>query len=281
MNREEYRSLLGQLPIKNPMAEDMARMCPHLAQDQAVAAFTTGGGFVACPPLRVRNGFQILSYRKEWVEEIKVWRRDTQVVTGTKNHPPRLDWSYAGRTPASYANGKSHGDVFGNYKHVDEAVKFAEDNWGAELVLDDWVSVVEFYIQDPTDLVNDRYHTDYPRTKVALYVTLNRDWNEIINDRSKPESELIDEAISQMTLDPVVGYEIKGGRGASTEFNCAHCGAGLLLSSCTGCGHRFRDDHFRCGWYTPLSRKMVAFLRESGHDFAVDPEIAWKKERQR
>lgn len=284
MNRQEYRSLLGQLPIKSPTPQDMAVMCPHLTAEEAVQAFTTDSGYVACPPLRIRHGFQILSYHKEWVEEIKVWGvidgKETQTVTGTKNHPARLDWSYANRTPKSYADGKSHGDVFSSYKQMDKAMKFAEDNWGDELILDDWDSVVEFYVQDPTDLVNDRYHKDYPRTKAVLRVTLTRDLNEVINDHSKPESELFDEVISQMTLDHVIWHELKGGRGGFTEFNCAHCGAGLGLSGCSGCGHRFRDDHFRCGWNTPLSRKMVTFLRENGHEFKVDPETAWTKERE-
>lgn len=284
MKREEYRSLLGQLPIKSPTPQDMAMLCPHLTAEEAMEAFTTDSGYVACPPLRIRRGFQVISYHKEWVEEVKVWGvvdgKETQTVTGAKNHPARLDWSYARRTCESYADGKSHGDVFFPYRHMDKAMKFAEDNWGDELILDDWASAVEFYVQDPTDLVNDRYHTDYPRTKAVLRVTLNRDLDEVMNNHSKPESELFDEAISQMTLDQVIWHELKGGRGAFTEFNCAHCGAGLSLSSCTGCGHRFRDDKLRCGWNTPLSRKMVAFLRENGHVFKVDPEIAWTKERQ-
>lgn len=284
MKKEEYRSLLGRLPIKSPSPQDMAELCPHLTPEEAVKAFTTGSGYVALPPLLIRNGFQIVSYHKEWVEEIKVWGvvdgKETRVVTGTKNHPPRLEWSYARRTRESYADGKSHGDVFSRYKRMDKAMRFAEDNWGDELILDKWIDVVSFYVQDPTDLVNDPYHTDYPRTKAVLYVTLNRDWNEIINDHSKPESELIDEAISQMTLDPAVWHELKGGRGGFTEFNCAYCGAGLGLSSCSGCGHRFHDDHFRCGWYTPLSRKMIAFLREKGHEFKINSEVAWTKERE-
>jgi hypothetical protein len=285
MKREEYRSILGQLPIKSPKPEDMARLCPHLAQKQAVEAFTKGSGYVACPPLRIRHGFQIVSYHKEWVEEIKVRGivngKQTQVVTGTKNHPAMLDWSYAGRTITSYADGKPHGDLFTPYRHMEEAMKFAEDNWGDELILDNWVSFVEIYIQDPTDLVNDRYHVDYPRTKIVLSVALSRDLNEIINDHSKPESELFDDAIAEMTIDTAVKHELKGGRGVFTDFNCAHCGAGLGLSSCTGCGHTFRDDQFRCGWSTPLSRKMVSFLREKGHQFPVNPENAWTKERER
>ena len=285
MNRKEYRSLIGQLPIKNPTPQDMARLCPHLTAEEAVQAFTTDSGYVACPPLRVRHGFQILSYHGERVEEIKVWRvidgKETQIVTGTKNHPARLNWSYAGRTSKSYADGRlPYGCSLSPYRHMGEAMKFAEEHWGDELTLDDWVSVVEFCIQDPTDLVNNPYCADYPRTKTVLQLTLTRDLNAVTNDQSKPQSELFDDAISQMTLDNVVLYELIGGRGGFTEFNCANCGAGLGLSGCYGCGHRFRDDKMRSGWNTPLSRKMVEFLRENGHEFKVDPEIAWTKERQ-
>ena len=284
MKREEYRAILSRLPIKSPSPQDMAMLCPHLTEKEAVEAFMTNSGYVACPSLRIRHGFQILSYRKEWVEEIKVWGiingERTQTITGTKNHPARLDWSYTGRTRDSYADGKSHGDVFTPYRHMDKAMKFADANWGDDLILDNWVDAVEFYIQDPTDLVNDRYHQDHPRTKTVLYVTLNRDLNEICNDHTKPESELFDDAISQMTVDLAVWHELKGGRGSFTEFNCAHCGAGLALSFCTGCGYRFRDDESRCGWNTPLSRKMVKFLRSNGHVFKVDPEIALTKEQQ-
>jgi len=160
-----------------------------------------------------------------------------------------------------------------------KAMKFAENNWGDELIMDDWVSIIEFYIQDPTDLVNDRYHCDYPRTKAVIRVTLNRDLNVISNDHSKPMSELLDEAISQMTLDHFVWQELKGGRGSFTMYNCANCGAGLLLTSCPGCGHQFKDDQLRSGWHTPLSRKMVAFLQQNNHEFKINPEIALEREQ--
>lgn len=284
MTRQEYRSLLGRLPIKCPTPQDMAMMCPHLTAEEAVAAFTTGSGYVACPPLRVRHGFQIISYRKEWVEEIEVIDKvggvTTRTITGTKNHPAYLGWSFTGRTCASYADGMTHGDVFHPYEHIDKAMKFAEDNWGDELILDNWVDVFDIGVQDPTDLVNDRHHQNQPRTKAVLRITLNRKLNEIRNDNAKPKSELIDDAIVEMTLDIMVWHELKGGRTTGSEYNCAHCGAGLLGSYCTGCGHKFGDDGFRSGWYTPLSRKMVAFLREKDHEFKVDPAVAWAKERQ-
>jgi hypothetical protein len=158
---------------------------------------------------------------------------------------------------------------------MDKAMRFAEENWGEDLILDDWADVIEIAVEDPTDLTKN----GYPRTKAVLYVTLSRDLNDIINDGSKPISELFDEAVSQMTLDHHVWHELKGGRGGHSSFGCAHCGEGLGLGGCPGCGHRFRDNQLRCGGYT-LSRKMVAFLKEHGHVFKVDPEIAWAKERQ-
>ncbi|MFA6429931.1 MAG: hypothetical protein WCV84_05565 [Patescibacteria group bacterium] len=276
MERNAYRAQLARLPIKNPTPEDMAAMCPHLTREGAVKAFKAEH-CVACPPLRIRGGFQIVSCSEEWVEQIV---RDG-VVTGTKNHPATLDWAYSGRTPASYVYEWPHGDVFIPYVHMDRAMKFAEDNWGEELILDTWVSAVECIIQDPTDLINDQYHRDDPRTKAVLGMALNRDTNAVNSDHSKPESALYDEIIAEMTLDHMVWSELKGGRGGGSRYNCAHCGAGLGLSSCSGCGHSFRDNQLRSGWSTPLSKKMVAFLREHGHVFAIDPEIAWTKEQAR
>jgi hypothetical protein len=280
MRKEEYRAILSRLPLKSPTTQDMAMICPHLTPEKAVNAFSSGPGLVALPPLRVRHAFQIASYHAEWAEEVKVWREDNRVVTGTKNHPAHVSYLCASRTYKSYADGKTHGDVFSKYAEMDKAMKFAEDNWGDELILDNWVDIIQTYIQDPTDLVNDKHHRDAPRTKAALSFTLNRDLYKLINDHSKPRSELYDDAIMEMTIDHAVYNELKGGRGDFTHFNCAHCGHGLGLSGCNGCGHRFRDDQARTGMYTPLSRRMVAFLRANGHEFKVDPELAWKNERK-
>lgn len=92
-------------------------------------------------------------------------------------------------------------------------------------------------------------------------------------------SEVFDNAIVEMTVDPKIWHELKGGRGGYTDFNCAYCGYGLGLHGCGCCGHTFEDDHMRCGWNTPLSKKMVEFLQQSGHVFKQDPQIAWNLER--
>lgn len=268
MKSAEYRSIIGLLPIKNPTPDVMALLCPHLTKEEAVEAFTVGKGYVACPSLRVHHSFQVINYSKEY-------------VFGRKNQPARLNYSFAQRTLESYADGKLHGDVISlNYPFIERAMKFSEDNWGEELILDNWIDVVNINVQDPTDLVNDCSLRNYPRTKAVIQVALNRRFNDIINDHSKPESELLDEAIVHIADDSIIQHEIKGGRGGYTEYNCAHCGAGLSLTKCTGCGHSYSDDFFRCGWDTPLPAKVVAFLHELGHGFAIDPEIARVKERK-
>ena len=194
LNKKEYRKILERLPIENPKPEDMAAVCPHLTMEQAITAFGKGSGYVACPPLRVKGAFQIVSYHKY------------------EGHPPRLDWSFTCRTVQSYADLQSHGDLFSEYEYMVEAIKFAEDNWGDELVLDTWDSVLELRIQDPSELISIGYKNNQPKTKAILYVALNRDLNEIINDHSRPESQLFDDAIVEMTIDDMVWHELKGGR---------------------------------------------------------------------
>lgn len=266
LSKREYLEILNRLPIRNPTPGDMAAVCPHLTLEQAVEAFNKDSDYetyVACPPLRVDGAFQIISYRKAKAED-----------------PACLCWSYANRILQSYADGKPHGDVFCEYPYVTEAIKFAEENWGDELILDTWESVQEIYVQDPSELGKGWLCDGQPTTKAVLCVTLNRDLNEIINDHSRPTSELFDDAIVEMTIDDKVWHELKGGRGGYIDFNCAYCGSGLGLSVCTGCGHRFKDDHMRCGWETPLSKKMVEFLQQNGHVFKKDPQIAWNTERE-
>lgn len=283
MKSQKYHSILELLPIKNPTPKEMALVCPHLTEEEAVKAFTTSPGRVACPSLRVRHAFQIVSY-----------------TVSTKDYPAELDRSYPERTPKSYSDGNLHRDIFAEkYTYVDKAMNFADNNWGDELVLDDWISVAKFYIQDPTDLGNyywagglslDNFYTNdpkdssnnrfYPSTKAIFRVALNRDFNEIANDHSKPQSELFDEAVSQMALSHIIGSELIGNsRSEGSSFNCAYCGSALSFSFCSGCGHRFQDDQSRSVWHTPLSRKMVEFLRKNGHKFKVDPEIAWAREK--
>lgn len=134
-------------------------------------------------------------------------------------------------------------------------------------------SYCTFVIEDPTDLKKG-----YPKTTHELHVLFNRDFNDLMSDRLAPSSVNFDNAIVEMTLDKEKARELRGSMVGFTEYNCAHCGAGLSLRGCNSCGHEFKDDHFRCGWNTPLSPKMIAHLEQSGHKFVVSTDVAQKAE---
>ncbi len=268
--KEGYRAALGRLPIENPTEDDMAALCPHLTREQAIAAFTGGEkGYMACPPLRIRGAFQIVSFTDAFIDPLH--------ESGPQPYPPQLTYLFASRTPRSYADGQSHGNTCTGYKHMAEAIAYAERVWDDELIIDAWTDVSEFIIQDPTDLTP----SGYPKTKAMLYVCFDRKLGDLLDSPTQPLSILIDEAVTEMTLDKHVHYELKGYRGGGTEFNCAHCGGGLGLSSCYGCGLRYTDNKTRGSTDIPLTRKMVDFLQANGHVFGQEPEIAWHIEAQR
>jgi len=282
MTPEEYRLLLDELPIENPTASDTARVFPHLTKEQ-IAEVLTADVDVACPPLRIRGAYYVITYLKEWkglaVESIGSTKTEEIVRVFTQHRPARLSGYRTSRTRASYTNGKFFRDSRSTDKYIGEAMSFAEANWGDKLICDDWISTVSLEIQDSPCPANDRRHLDYPRKKNTLFITLNRELTEIINDHSKPGSELLDDAVAQMTLDEVISSELNGGRYVGNWYNCAYCGGGLSINGCTSCSFRFKDNDRQGGWSTPLSPKMVEFLRASGHEFAIDPEIAWDNER--
>lgn len=251
MDKRRYLEALGQLPIKHPDEADLRRYAPYLTDEQIgqiISAEKTV--YFAVPSIRIKHGVQVLSYSKEY----------------------GLSHAFASRTRKSYADRKAHGDIFTESVYMKEAMQYAESNWTGDLILDTWVDFGEIIIQDPSVLSSQ----GYPTTKFVVYFTVNRGWNEIANDHSAPEWKLWDQALSQMTLNRFEEDELKGGRGGYTDYNCAVCGSGLGLSGCPNCHHQFRDDHFRCGWQTPLPPKIVELLRKAGHVFSQDPALLWK-----
>jgi len=285
VKRDEYYNILTLLPIVDPLWEDMAKFCPHLTLSQAVSAFNKDNGYVACPPLKVKGAFQIINYTKPRKEGIYTWFNGRKIRTGTRQKPGRLDYAFSGRathrkdiTFWPHSTDKLKTIYLSNYQQTNEAISYAEKKWSDSLITDTWKSVVEIYLQDPSDLINNAYHNNQQKTKMILRIALDRELNDISNDYSLPESMLFDKEISTMTTNPMVWQEIKGGRGSYTEFNCAYCGAGLSLNGCSGCGHTFLDNGWRCGWYTPLSKKMVKYIESNGLVFKKNPSKAWAEE---
>ncbi|MEA3329846.1 MAG: hypothetical protein U9Q06_03825 [Nanoarchaeota archaeon] len=271
VSKQEYIEGFKLLPIENPTIDDsgVRVLFPHLTDDEVRAVLQPKKGSskdVAIPSLKVNGGFQILSFNPKWKDE-----RDGNVRLG------KLSWSYAGRTKESYEDGRSHSGVFDDYAHMDKAIAFARENWGSDLVLDNWVDFITIHLDDPSQVREN----GYPTSVGNVYFTTNRAWNDLINDPTKPESQLIDDAIVEMTTSPLVSHELKGGRGRYTKFNCGYCASGLGLSGCGGCDYTFKDDQYRNGWNTPIPSKLVQLLTSEGFEFKKDPQIAFQREQTR
>lgn len=246
----QYLEAMRRLPIDNPTTADFQSVCPHLTARQVKNAFTPQKGereaCVATPPARVRNGILVVRY-----------------FIG--NDGPRLHFFFSRRITQSRADDTAQG-----------AMAYADKYWPEQLVPDTWVDYSEFLVDDPANLAED----GGPTSKFVVGYALRRSKNTLYNDWSKPRSELFDDAIIQMSIDSFVSSELRGGRGGYCNYNCANCGAGLGLHGCPNCGLSFRDNGVRSGWNTPLPPKVVRLLKDAGHEFGVDPAIAWGAERE-
>lgn len=254
----EMMERLRKNPIINPTDDDMARLCPHLTKEQAVNAFRNDdcGSFddtyVACPGLRVRGAFQIVSYKP-----------------ASGNKPDRLEWSYAGKITNVTV-----------YPYMEEAVRYAEKNWDKYLINDDLAEIVRIEITDPVNLVKSEYHPGgAPTAAMIIMVALNRSTGKMFYDHSRPRSELFDEAIVEMSAIPVIMQELQEGYNYFRYFFCGFCGSGFEASYCPGCDHGFEGGYF--GGHESkmaLPSKLVRFARENGHVFKKDPKIALETE---
>ncbi len=253
MTSREYLEILRRLPIENPTEQDMIALCPHLTPEEAVAAFAVEHPYVAVPGIRIAGAFHVINF-----------------LPGHEEKDPSLDYAFSKRLDDTAATEQQR-----------RAVAYARSHWGNELIEDTWQSVLQIILQDPTKLHPAPTGPGYPTTVTYLWLCLDRGYNKIHNDPSAPEFELLEKSIVFSTTDPAIAAELKGGRGAFTDYNCANCGGGLDLNYCTGCGVEFTDNHVRSGHRTPLSAEMVEKLQNEGFSFAVDPAIAQRAERQR
>lgn len=166
----------------------------------------------------------------------------------------------------------------------DRAIDHAFGHWPFDLIEDTWQSVTQIILDDPTKLRLATRVTSgpgYPTTVGSLWVCLDRRYNDIHNDHSAPASELFANAVVAWTTNRLVAAELRGNRGCYTDYNCANCGGGLLLTTCSSCAVEFTDNHVRSGHFKPLATQLVTNLQSEGFTFAVDPAIAQQAERTR
>lgn len=255
MKRDAYREALRQLPINNPTIEDVQSIAPHLSAEQIerhILGTKNDWVYIAVPSLRIRNAYMSICYYKE---------NGGNAVLHTPN---------PGRTHLSY---DPPGPKLNPYIFMDEAMAYAEANWPEALILDTWKGAARFYVADPSDLVDGN-----PSGQFVIYATFSRTCFELSHDHSDRQSMLLDSALMEMTLDPLIGEELLAGHPTWVSLNCSVCGSGLHLTKCPVCGSTFKDNKHRAGNSTPLPVKMIQLLQAAGHVFRIDPHRAYVRE---
>lgn len=249
--------------IDSPSPSILEAITPHLTSLQRDEMFTSSSelfrNYFAIPPLKVRGGYLVASFdHHEGTSYLEVHG----VSRSRRYYPVR------------------HGAYFQRVPFQAEAMNFAESNWDDNLIQDTWDSVAKIWVLDPSGYQGST-STDQsdPSIVSVMYVTLNRDYNDLINDWSAPQSILWDKSIVGITTHPVIGREMKGYHQAYEQDNCSLCGGGLGITRCTVCGHALQDNYIRMENRRPLTPRMVEFLVEHGHRFKDRPANAWNYER--
>lgn len=258
--RDLYFKALEQLchypRVWTNSAEDHALLqilCPHVPLYKVLAALENEQN-VACPGVRVRGQYQVISLVKAWDDHNG--RHPSRLMTRFSNHI--IDESYA---------------------FAKEAIRYSNSAWGPLLLSRKKFRrnrgcAISITLDDPSVLT--RY--EYPSYAGTLYVFLNKDVNRIYNDcdETGPYFRRYDRHIISMTTSSLIFHEMCGHNlGVYQHYACAYCGDGIELTGCY-CGFTFRDDQMRCS-NECLSPRMVAFLISKGHVFKKDPKLAWKR----
>ncbi len=257
MDKFAYQNAIAFFTTARNLAatpEILGQLCPHLTAGEIKiiirkAKLQKRGYYFALPPLLIDGVVTAASI-------------DPACTRKGARHPATINFAFSQEVSIK------------SVAYSKRALAFARRHWGDSLVEDQARSFVTFILQDSTKLNKH----GYPTTVAVVHITTGRDWNAINNDRSAPHSQLVNDSILHVTRFKSISAEMKKGRGGFTSWCCSNCGGGLSLTACSACCSPFKDDQYRCGWDTPLPAKVVEYLKQHGHRFAVDPAIAQKLE---
>lgn len=273
---EKYATALHHVvvasPRQLPLTDDaFADLTPHLAtqeRQQLLRSLAPDKMLtVALPPLRINHCYHTI-------------RLEGPCTTAGHESGRRFAYSGVVRLPQSYTRFTPTGTTKDTLT-ADVAVEYAQSHWLDALVLDDSVSVIESYLQDPSEQreVDPSRGGGLPVTRGTIIITINQNYGDL-HSETTPRSRLVDDAIVAVSWDPLISAELKGRRPAYLRFHCSRCASGLYLTECPGCQIKFRDNGVRAGGWMPLPPKVVAYLQETGHKFVRNPQLAYKAEEK-
>ncbi len=254
MHKNIYQNILAFFSTASKLAatpEIVGQLCPHLSKAEVKAIIAKAerekcSYYFAMPPLLIDNVVGVAC-----IEPASKDGSEPQVAS--------ISFVFAQKvTPKSVRYSK-------------RALNFARRYWGDSLVTDKSKSYVTICVKDPTKLDDNGSAT----TTTCVHFTTARNWQDLLADHSAPQSQLINNSILHITSVAALAMELGNEGGCyGNDCCCAHCGGGLFLTVCTACNHNFEDDGWSCGWNTPLPEKIVSYLVQHGHQFAIDPAVA-------
>jgi hypothetical protein len=259
VGRQEYLTVLTKLydlGIRDPSTQEIATLFPHVPEEDRFALSSNyPRTHVALPPLTVGDVYHIARFY---------------------NQGGYLVWGHLG------AQCLEASDLYVSYH--DEAMEYAQEQWGESLVQEPVREVIQVHLEDP---VNKRGSL---LTSVKdVYFATSRSWEDMLEDGSEPLSRVIDKAIIKGTVFITEPYIIsRGENGLMFEelttdccerevYNCSNCGGGIKPKRCRGC----RAEYISVGrdWKTPLPQKIVEVLEADGHVFKIKPVHARHDEK--
>lgn len=174
---EELKKVVN-VPIKTPTDADFKKLFPHL-NDQQIKDIQPKNRLFSCPPTFISNCFTYFRY-------------DYAYDAITKINIPMLRFAFV----SSWEEEESF---------TKEASDYAKENWGDELCSDSSHSVIQI-------LIPDREEKENAASVRKVFVSLDCDWNGVLDEELKPQSSLIDQHILRITTDSFFGEHLQRNR---------------------------------------------------------------------
>lgn len=266
---ERYSNALSGLPSCGLGKKAVSALFPHLKRNEVLAELLDGCGVIACPSVVIKDIVHLVSYDCS-PDTLKLFKTVT----------------LAQATPDD------------QFKYAKRAMDFAGAYWGVRLIAPSVSAVVAINLIDPgISGIGEKVNGSR-----ILYVALNRDFKWIMYNTTRARHSVVEQSLIYQTASSVEGRELmtcgKTRDSYQTVYNCELCGAPLEKYHCAKCGHSFAHCSccqrsidqicFKCDCEVlvaenifslgPLPKSLVSYLEERGHVFAVDPDIARRKE---
>jgi|GEM_PF-1909337 len=153
-----------------------------------------------------------------------------------------------------------------------EALAYAQEHWGSDLVAKTWKDVLVF----------DLLPSGNEPLLLRVVCAISRTNQELVDDRSAPKHELIEQCTVLATADPAELLEI-GQFAGWTHLTCSRCGHGIEDSGCFQCNSIYMNMRTALGCNSNIGMPLpvAEAALAAGYKFTVEPEASRKVARKR